>query len=253
MSLVDVEQQIDAMITSGPGHPLLAGSLGTGPDDDHQLYVIKYLAPRYLSDVLTTQRLFASSAAARTWGDAIYVAPIALPQTTMMYGAAGVVGKLDVSNVRFFDATDPVAIDLYQKWIGYFSSLFRQLTTTVHANEANRELRNKFRTRFSIDCVLFRPDEPCRHYVDGRNDLWLAVTHRNHAGQVAYGASDVIKDLLWCAIATDSFESEDLGFRALFHTGLTAGKNFISANYSSLGGTLKAAHVARNQIAITSF
>jgi hypothetical protein len=87
------------------------------------------------------------------------VTPIENPRTTMMYGHVGVVGTFPIATARFFDADDSTGIDLYQQWIVYQPTLFRELTTTIHANSANRQLRNDFRTRFQIDCVLFRPDE----------------------------------------------------------------------------------------------
>lgn len=252
MSLSEVEASITSLVTDGVPPPGIQRSCGGGGDSD-KLFVIKYLPARFLSGVLSTQRLFASATPGHTWGDAVYVAPIECPLTTMMYGAAGVVGWLSASGMRFFDATNPKSLALYQEWISYFSDLFRQLTTTVHANQANRELRNKFRSRFGIGCVLFRPDEPCPSYVDSDQDSWLALTHWNTAGLVGYGPSQAVRDLRWCAIGTDSFEPDGLGFRAFLHPSLSKERHFVKANYEKLDADLRAAYAASDQVLITEF
>ncbi len=123
--------------------------------------------------------------------------------------------------MTFYDAVDPTGIAYYQDWIRHFPALYTQLTTTVHANHANRELRNKFRSRFGIDCVFFRPDESCSSYVDAAADLWLAVTEWGVARQVAHGRTFAVKDLKWCAIATEAFEPDSLGYRAILHPALS--------------------------------
>ena len=76
-----------------------------------------------------------------------------------MYGEVGVVGAYDTSTARMFDASDPTAIALYQEWITWQTPDYLELTATVHADIANRTLRNEFRNRFEIDCIFFRPDE----------------------------------------------------------------------------------------------
>src|SRR5215469_6694758 len=149
MSLADLEAKIMQHLTVGPSSPLLRDSLGTGADAK-RLYVIKYIGPKFLSDTLATDSLYASKTPGYTWGDAVYVAPLAYPRSTMMYGAAGVIGWLDAAAMTFYDAVDPSGIAFYQDWIRYFPPLYGQLTTTVHADHANSELRNKFRGRFGI-------------------------------------------------------------------------------------------------------
>lgn len=254
MSLADLEVKISSYLLAGSGGPLLQTSLGKDPADRHKLYVIKYTAPKFLSDILATRSLYASKEPGYTWGDAVYLAPIAYPRSTMMYGSAGVVGWLDTSGMTFFDAVDPVGIMYYQDWIRYFPALYTQLTTTIHADHANRELRNKFRSRFAIDCVLFRPDESCAGYADPANDLWLAVTEWGVTRQVAHGRSQTVKDLKWCAISTEDFEPDGLGYHAILHPHLSTGQIFSRSSYRSLERDLRSAYLgSSNTVVITEF
>lgn len=252
MSLADLETEIRSYLSVGPVSPLLAGSLGTGAEAN-RLYVIKYVSPKYLADIQATSSLYASDAPARTWGDAIYVAPISWPLTTMMYGVAGVVGWLDAASMVFYDAINPAGISYYQQWITFFPSLYTQLTTTVHANEANRELRMLFRTRFGIDCVFFRPDEPCAGYSDSETDVWLAVTQWDAGGHIVSGRSQRVRDLRWCAIGTEAFEAHGLGYQALLHPALSTGKTFQTSTYANLGAKIRKAYAAKTTVVITEF
>jgi hypothetical protein len=253
MPLADLEATITQHLTTGANNPRLGASLGTGVNAN-KLYVIKYTAPKFLSGILATKSLYASETPGYTWGDAVYVAPLSYPRSTMMYGAAGVVGWLDAGKLTCYDAVDPSGISYYQDWIRYFPPLYAQLTTTVHANHANRELRNKFRSRFGIDCVLFRPDEPCSGYADVTTDLWLALTEWGATRQVANGRSQAVKDLKWCAIATEAFEPDGLGYRALLHPKLSAGRTFAKCPYSTLQPELLKAYLGTAQtVVITEF
>jgi hypothetical protein len=252
VSLSDLEANIAQWLTTGVSDSLLKSSLGKDADQ-YKLYVIKYTAAKFLSDILTSGSLFAANAPGYTWGDAVYVAPIAYPRSTMMYGQAGVVGSLDTIGKTFYNAVDPAGIAYYQEWIRHFPALYTQLTTTVHSNHANRELRNKFRSRFAIDCVFFRPDESCSSYVYPAADLWLAVTEWGVARQVAYGRSFAVKDLKWCAIATEAFEPDSLGYRAILHPTLSAKRTFSKSSYTNLERDLRKAYLGTDQVVITEF
>ena len=248
VALSDVEARIEALVQPASFHPKILES----QEADH-LYVMKYTPAKYLDSTLSTQKLFASNTPGYTWGDAVYVAPIACPRATMMYGSVGIVGTRDIRGIRFFDATDPTAVDLYQQWISHLRPLFTQLTTTVHANHANQQLRNLFRGRFRIDCVIFPPDEPCRHYVDW-SDVWLALTHWNPARQVAHGVTAIVRDLRWCVIGSDSFETDGLGYRPFIYPTLSAGRTFTRCVYSSLVATaILKAYKAKTEVIITEF
>lgn len=183
--------------------------------DDGQIYVIKYLPPKRLGSFLASgKKLYASDVAGFTWGDGIYVAPLAAPFTTMMYGRIGVVGRIQPQ--RIYDATGTVGRDLYQAWIRFQWQWYNLLTTTIHANGANRYLRNAFKTKFKIDCVLFRPDQYCPGYVGPNSDVWFAVTHFN-SNRVASGASTAVMDAEWCVTISEEFtvDSKNLVYDAM--------------------------------------
>jgi hypothetical protein len=235
-----VEAHIRASTTAAP--PLLGIDAG-------QLHVIKYLPAKYLTDVITGQHLYAAERAGFTWGDALYVAPVRFPRTTMMYGEVGVVGVYETTGTRMFDAAEPAAIALYQEWITWQKAPYLQLTTTVHAYLANRTLRNEFRNRFRIDCVYFRPDESCADYVDSGKDWWLAITHWDASDRVASGYSQAIKNLRWCVRGPDSFMSCDdgRGYSAYIHTAVSGGHTYTPRHYSSLSTEIMSAYTAPDQ------
>lgn len=208
------------------------------------IHVIKYMPAKFLAPVLSRGELYASERAGFTWGDALYVTPVWCPLTTMMYGDVGVVGTYTSVDRRFFDATLLSGIELYQGWIQHQKRPYRELTTTVHASSANRELRNAFRTRFQIDCVLFRPDEACAAYVDTTTDLWLAITHWDVHRTVGHGFAAAVNGLKWCVIAPDAFESDGLGYKASLHTALSASHKYVGGHYTTLAADVIQAYTA---------
>ena len=151
MLLADLEREIDAWVDSSRGHPLIASVVETG-----EIQIIKYMPARHLNAVLVSQQLYASERAGFTWGDAVYVTAVRYPLSTMMYGQVGVVGEFSASTARFYNAVDAMGVSLYQQWIVHQTGPYLELTTTVHAQLANRTLRNAFRTRFQIDCVFLQ-------------------------------------------------------------------------------------------------
>jgi hypothetical protein len=170
----------------------------------------------------------------------------------MMYGDVAVVGRVAFGNMQFFDATDPMGIRLYQRWIQFYDRLFTRLTTTVHSASANQELRNNFRTRFQIDVTCFRPDEECPGYALP-TDEWLALTHWSPTRKVSSGKSAVVKDIEWCAIRTEAFQKKQLGFDALLHPSLTDTRNFVFRNRARLLSALRNAYGAKNRIVVVGF
>jgi hypothetical protein len=237
MDLDELEAKIEEFILASRSDPSLELML---PADD--LSVIKYIPSRFLNDVLSNQHLYASERIGFTWGDAIYVAPLSFPRSTMMYGDVGVVGSYSVNDGRFFNAGDSLGVSLYQQWIAYQVDTYRDLTTTVHANLANRTLRNDFRTKFQIDCVYFRPDEECAEYVDAAKDWWLAITHWDAYRIVGSGFSTVIKNLKWCLVGPDSFTQEGRGYKAALHKTTSTKHQYVSGHYSSLASDVQAAY-----------
>lgn len=220
--------------------------------EDGRICVLKHLRAPYLERTLTAGRLFASGQEGFTWGDAVYVCPMARPLSTMMYGDVGVGGIAEMGRMRIYDAVDAVGVRYYQWWIAYQTAAYRYLTTTVHADWANRELRNMFRTRFQIDCVCFPPDEACPGYT-GSDDIWLAFTHWDGCGRVAAGLSDVVTKLKWCVVAADRFEKESLGYRAELYDGLTYGHQFSRQDYVGLSKAVRAAYDNDGPVVIAGF
>ncbi|MCZ0990374.1 hypothetical protein [Streptomyces diastatochromogenes] len=145
-------------------------------DEDGKMpLAIKYTSAMYARGYRNgTGRLHISGTPGFTWGDGTYVAPLAFPISSAIFGRVGVVARFDPENWRVYDATDRISQDLYMQWVG-FQPRRNQLLLTCHSQLANQFMRNMFRTAFQIDCVLFRPDQRNRWY-SGRNDVWMAVS-----------------------------------------------------------------------------
>jgi hypothetical protein len=219
-----------------------------------ELRVVKYIPAEYLANTLARGQLYASERAGFTWGDAIYVSPVAMPLTTMMYGEVGVVGTYPTEGTRFFDAINPVGLGLYQQWITTQTVPYRDLTTTVHANEANKELRNAFRSRFQIDCVYFRPDEDCQDYVDVTRDWWLAVTHWDAHRGIGHGYSGAITGLRWCVVVPDAFKAQGRGYKASLYKGLASSHVWTVGHYSTLVADIGRAYSAnQGEVVVCDF
>ena len=211
---------------------------------EEPLLVIKYLPASYLATTLATGQLYASERVGFTWGDAIYVAPLTSPRTTMMYGHVGVVGTYPTAAARMFNAGNSDGIRLYQEWIIHQTSAYTELTTTIHAPSANRDLRNAFRTRFQIDVVWFRPDEPCPDYVCAATDWWLAISHWDIFRAVGHGYSGAVANLKWCVVTPDAFASLGKGYQGFLHTSLSTGRTYLRGSYTTLSRDIAVAYAA---------
>lgn len=173
--------------------------------------MLKFIAPQFLSNFLKVGKFKISASPGFTWGDGVYVTPLVNPYSTMMYGRAGIMGWLPWNEgINAYDATQPTGIDLYQEWIQYFRGLYNWLTTTVHANLANRALRNRFRRVFGIDLIYFRPDQFNRRYVNQFRDCWMVVSDWKNLGPQAPGQrpidSDKVRECEWVAIVEEEFQ-----------------------------------------------
>jgi hypothetical protein len=115
-----LEQQIDDFVATSGKTELLNSVVTEG-----KIEVIKYLPADRLEVTLKRGQFYASERAGFTWGDAVYAAPVSKPFTTMMYGDVGVVGEFDITDARFFDATNPTGIALYQSWIQLQTDSYR--------------------------------------------------------------------------------------------------------------------------------
>jgi len=249
MGVAELEQHIEDFISKCGKSPSISTLIAAD-----ELVVVKYLPAEHLGVVLARGQLYASERAGFTWGDGVYVAPASFPLTTMMYGEVGVVGTCSAVGLKFFDASDPAGIDLYQQWITHQTALYLELTTTVHASVANRELRNAFRTRFQIDCVCFRPDEHCVNYVDATTDLWLAFTHWDAYRGVGHGFSGVVRALKWCVVVPDAFKPDGRGHKAFLHKTLSATHSFTRGGYSTLATDILQAYAApAKQVIVCDF
>jgi hypothetical protein len=110
-----------------------------------------------------------------TWGRATYVAPLSFPLSTAIFGRAGVICRFDPSGWRTFDTTVKGNEDLYVRWL-QAQVLYRRLLLTAQSAYISQLLRNEFRRKYHIDCVLFRPDQANPRYTSVKNDVWMAVT-----------------------------------------------------------------------------
>lgn len=201
MPLDDIEREIRAHIDHN--------SLRFRAAVDFPLWVVKYLSPRWLAGFMASGQLGISRTPGFTWGDGVYVAPLDRAYSSAMYGRACILGFIERADLqRVYDAADPKGLDLYQRWIRTQVTLYRQLTTTIHADVANRELRNIFRTRFGIDLVIFEPDELPAGYSSPL-DRWFCVTDwtASPPGQ-SFAPTARIRECRFVAILGEEFSQE---------------------------------------------
>lgn len=151
--------------------------------DTHGPYVIKFVQSKWAQHYLNAQQLKISEAPALTWGTATYVTPLAFPLSSALYGRIGLVTQFDPTGWRIFDATNPFNRKLYVQWVEA-QPAFEELVTSVHSTIANHSFRNKFRTDFKIDCVLFHPDQEAEYYTDLIQHIWMAVTDWTGSGVI---------------------------------------------------------------------
>jgi hypothetical protein len=116
-----------------------------------------------------------STAVGYTWGTGTYVAPLAFPTSSAIFGRLGVVAQFDPSGWRVFDATDLKNQNLYLSWTWRQALWHRLSMLTAGSAFYNQELRNRFRSHFEVDCVLFPPDQVNTQYTKS-TDVWMCVT-----------------------------------------------------------------------------
>jgi hypothetical protein len=199
-----IEQDIEQWISSS--------AAGFKPFvENDRIWVLKFIDVRFLGGFLAKRSLAISATPGFTWGDGIYASPLANAHSMMMYGRAGVMGYLDAADVpRVYDAADPRGVALYQEWIQYSPYWYRLLTTTVHADLANRFLRNSFRKAFDIGLVFFPPDQMNSVYVDRKRDRWFLISDWLATGPQAPGQkptfSSRVRDCRWVAVVGEQFD-----------------------------------------------
>jgi hypothetical protein len=193
---------IETAVRSSPASQFsalwMAGGIATDP-----WLVIKYIPTKYCRDfrpdIVTAAggpgpSLRVSDSPGFTWGIGNYVAPLAYPISTAIYGRAGIVAELDrrkTARWRVFDARVPSNQDLYVQW-AIRQPAFKWLTLTCHANLANHFLRNAFREAFLLDCVVFHPDQRNAYYTR-INDVWMCVSDWTPRNRLARGSSAVLE------------------------------------------------------------
>ncbi len=212
-----LRDEIRGQVVSYPGSRL-AQLAGESMDEDGKApLAIKYTSARYARDFRDgTGRLHISGTPGFTWGDATYVAPLACPVSSAIFGRVGVVARFDPENWLIYDATKRSSQELYMRWVG-FQPHRHQLLLTCHSQLANQFMRNFFRAAFQIDCVLFLPDQRNRWY-SGRNDVWMAVSDWDGSRElVKTGASTSFTRERLAVIVEEEFEEarHDLRRKAL--------------------------------------
>lgn len=61
--------------------------------------------------------------------------------------------------------------------------VYSSLLLTTHSNFCNQLMRNHFRVRFAVDCVLFHPDQYNPTYTQP-DDVWMAVSDFAPSGEL---------------------------------------------------------------------
>lgn len=220
-------------------------------DAQGRLWVVKYFPPRFLAAFVRDPRLPISATPGFTWGDGVYVVPLDHPYSSMMYGRVGVVGWLADADVGRAYVANDAGVALYQQWIRRNAFMYRMLTTTVHADYANRYLRNRFRRSFGIDVVDFPPDQFNRAYVVPARDRWLCVSDWAGLSAVAVAQqprrSPRIRECEWVAVVGEEFEQSGtrITYRDLIGSQLYAGSiRSPVAGSPGLASQLLACHAA---------
>jgi len=177
---------------------------------DHGEYVIKFVQSRWASHYTTPKKLKISETPALTWGTATYVTPLAFPLSSALYGRIGLVTDFSPHGWRVFDATKPSARAAYVAWARSQPS-YSELLLTVHSTHANHLLRNRFRERFRIDCVLFHPDQEAEVHTDSSHHIWMAVTDWNARHRIRTTMSDRLSRARFTVLLDEDFDLEDGG------------------------------------------
>lgn len=206
--------EIEAAIQSSPASQFSPLWTAGGNAADPWL-VIKYISTKYCRDfrpdIIAAGRrpgpgLRISDSPGFTWGTGNYVAPLAYPISTAIYGRAGIVAELDrrkTTQWRIFDACSAVNQDLYVQW-AIRQPAFKWLTLTCHANLANQFLRNAFREAFQLDCVVFYPDQRNAYYTRSA-DVWMCVSDWTPRNRLARGSSTVLQAPRLAILVSEEF------------------------------------------------
>lgn len=169
---------------------------------------IKYVASRWASTYATAAPLHVSATPALTWGTAVYATPICFPLSSALYGRVGLVCPYDPTRWTIFDATTAAARTAYRRWIEAQPD-FEDLVFTVHSTLANHLLRDRFRSRFSIDCVLFHPDQEADLHTSLDSDVWMAVSEWSRPAVLTTGPSTCFPAARFAVLVDEDFDLVD--------------------------------------------
>jgi hypothetical protein len=151
-----------------------------------------------------------------TWGTGTYVAPLAYPTSSAIFGRLGVVAQFDPSGWRVFDEADRKNQNLYLSWT-WRQPLYPRLSMLTKGSAFyNQELRNRFRSQFEIDCVLFPPDQINKGYTK-LTDVWMCVTDWETRYKIADKLSSRFTMPKACVLADEEFVDVDEGVERKAH------------------------------------
>lgn len=209
--------------------------------------VLTYMPPRFAGLFVRnrSQLLKIRDTLGFTWGTATYVTPLAFPTSSAIYGRIGVVSRFDPAGWRIFDATSSGVQDLYLEWAQH-QPLFRQAMLTAQSGFYNQQLRNLFRIRYGIDCVLFRPDQTNSAYTRPADDVWMAVTDWTPLGDIDDGYSHRFTDPKICVLVDEEFEDDAGGTVRKALLGFTS--RYVGS--PALAGQIAAAYTGSSTVRI---
>lgn len=111
----------------------------------------------------------------------------------------------DPSGWRIFDATDSGNQQLYLSWL-QVQPLYRRFALSAQSAYVSQLLRDQFRRKYHIDCVLFRPDQSNPRYTNTASDVWMAVTDWTPNDNIATGSSNRFTAARLTVVLEEEFE-----------------------------------------------
>lgn len=240
-----LDAAIHAAIDTFPAGSLQVVASKSGTDPNGLPLVIKYVPTQWGASYLSAGgQLKISTTPGFTWGTGTYVAPLAFPLSSMIFGRIGVVAAFDPTAWRVFDATLPTNQALYLAWLQR-QPIYRLAAMTAHSAYYNQFLRDEFRIRYHIDSVLFRPDQHSAGYTSS-SDVWMAVTDWRPDGTITTGDSARFVDPRLTVLAEEEFEDQLYGVYRRPLLQLTTGRP------PGLTAQIAAAYAARKIVRVSA-
>jgi hypothetical protein len=202
-------------------------------DRDGQALAIKYVPVAHAQAYrMQPNRGLYIGSNAYTWGRGVYVVGVEHPTSTAIYGRVGVVSRYDGGGWRAFDARDPANKALYIRWL-QAQPTYEDAILTVHSEHFLHQLRNRFREQFTVDVVMFYPDEADRYgWYTQPDDTWLAVTDWNPllSGVLADGYSMRFYGCALTIVIEEEFKVDDPATTRTPYLALNPGPRMHPAN-----------------------